>query len=128
MDLFLLKERLENAVPGLRRVEVERYWAFDDEDMPSANIREVRFSPQRQSTSTVRGDFTFVVMLHGITRKEMHEADVKNFIDIRARVVTEVLGFDPSIEIIAGENVGEGAEYTYLGTTLTFMYRRGCIA
>jgi hypothetical protein len=95
--------------------------------MPSANIREVEFTSRRISTQAVTADFTFVVMLYGTTAKNSHEDDVKTFHSIRTKVANAVISFHPNIELIGGKNVGEGAEYTYLGTTLTFNYKKGCL-
>jgi len=124
MDYFELARVLRENVTELKRVEVERHWAFDDEDMPSVNIRETEFSSTQISISAIKSDFHFVVMLHATTKKISHEDDVKSYRSIRQKVISEVLRFNPNIELIGGKSVGEGAEFTYLGTTLLFKIKR----
>ena len=124
MDYFDIATAIKEKLPTLKRVEVERHWAFDDEDMPSVNIRETDFLSSRTSIKSIKSDFTFVVMFHAITKQATHEQDVKDYYAMRLKLIAVVLGVAPSIEFLGGKSVGEGAEFTYLGTTLTFKIRR----
>ena len=117
---FELAEHILTSIIEIKRVEVERQWAFDENDMPAVNIKEIETTNIAADENIVTGDTIFSVFFAHATERDTHRQKVESFLSIRRKLIMEIIRFDGDIECMDIKSAADGAEYTFLWSVIRF--------